>query len=189
MTSAKSNVTIDIQEVLECRMLNPTVVTAIGSDANVPSNVIDKNLNTRWSKDETGSWIQFDLGSRAKICSVDIAWYRGDIRQNVFTVSVSDNGSIFKNVFEGESSGTATGFEKYNLPSGTEGEFVRITVNGNSENNWASIAEITLFGVGSESENPSPPPTQPPSSPPTQPNPGDSGNDAGNLENLFYDGE
>ena len=187
MTSAKSNVTIDIQEVLECRMLNPTVVTAIGSDANVPSNVIDKNLNTRWSKDETGSWIQFDLGSRAKICSVDIAWYRGDIRQNVFTVSVSEDGSIFKNVFEGESSGTATGFEKYNLPSGTEGKFVRITVNGNSENNWASIAEITLFGVGSESENPSPPPTQPPSSPPTQPNPGDSGSDAGNLENLFYE--
>src|ERR687892_267914 len=170
LTSAKSTVSINIKEVLECRTLNPTVVTAIGSDgANVPSNVIDKNLNTGWSKDGTGSWIQFDLGSPAKICSVDIAWYRGDMRQNVFTISVSDDGSVFKKVFDGGSKGTATGFEKYNLPSGTEGKFVRITVNGNTENNWASITEIALFGVRSTSEPPSPPPSQPPSPPPSQP--------------------
>src|ERR671911_576878 len=170
LTSAKSTVSINIKEVLECRTLNPTVVTAIGSDgANVPSNVIDKNLNTGWSKDGTGSWIQFDLGSPAKICSVDIAWYRGDMRQNVFTISVSDDGSVFKKVFDGGSKGTATGFEKYNLPSGTEGKFVRITVNGNTENNWASITEIALFGVRSTSEPPSPPPSQPPSPPPSEP--------------------
>jgi hypothetical protein len=179
MTSAKSIVAIAIKEVLECRTLNPTMVTAIGSDANVPANVIDKNLNTRWSKDGTGSWIQFDLGSKAKICSVDIAWYRGDLRQNAFTVSVSDDGSMFKNVFEGGSSGTATGFEKYNLPSGTEGKFVRITVNGNSENNWASVPEMSLFGVGSESEPPS-------SQPPSQPNPGDGGtNDKFGIKKIY----
>src|SRR5918995_3336101 len=66
LTSSKAMVTINIKEVLECRTLNPTVVTAIGSDANVPSNVIDKNLNTKWSKDGIGSWIQFDLGSKTK---------------------------------------------------------------------------------------------------------------------------
>jgi hypothetical protein len=188
LTSAKSTVTIDNKEVLECRTLDPVVVTALGSDANVPSNVIDKNLNTRWSKDATGSWIQFDLGSKTKICSVDIAWYRGDMRENAFTVSVSDDGSIFKNVIERESSGTASGLEKYNLPSGTEGKFVRITVNGNSENNWTSITEIALFGVESEAETPSssPPPSQPPSSspPPSQPNPGDSGSDAGTKDKF-----
>ena len=214
LTSAKATVSVDIKEVLECRMLNPTMVTAIGSDdINVPSNVIDKNLNTMWSKDGADSWIQFDLGSKAKICSVDIAWYRGDMRQNVFTVSVSDDGSVFKNIFEGESNGTATGFEKYNLPSGSNGKFVRITVNGNSENNRASITEITLFGVGNESEPPSspppsqppsspppsqppsspppsqppssPPPSQPPSSPPpSQPSPGDNGSDAGTNDKF-----
>ncbi len=187
LTSAKATVTVDTKEVLECRMLNPTMVTAIGSDdINVPSNVIDKNLNTMWSREGADSWIQFDLGSKAKICSVDIAWYRGDMRQNVFTVSVSDDGSVFKNIFEGESNGTATGFEKYNLPSGADEKFVRITVNGNSENNRASITEITLFGVGNESEPPSsPPPSQPPSSPPpSQPNPGVNGSDAGTNDKF-----
>jgi hypothetical protein len=91
------------------------------------------------------------------------------MRQNVFTISVSDDGSVFKKVFDGGSKGTATSFEKYNLPSGTEGKFVRITVNGNSENNWASITEIALFGVRSTSEPPSPPPSEPPSPPPSEP--------------------
>jgi F5/8 type C domain/Bacterial Ig domain len=208
LTSNKAIVTINIKEVLECSILNPTVVTAIGSDANVPSNVIDKNLNTRWSKDGIGSWIQFDLGSKTKICSVDIAWYRGDMRQNDFTVSVSDDGSTFENVFEGKSNGSATGFEKYNLPSGPEGKFVRITVNGNSENSWASITEIALFGARSGSEPPSTPPSPPPSTPPSPPpstppspppstppspppstppsppNPGDNGTDAGTNDKF-----
>jgi hypothetical protein len=178
LTSAKSTVTIDNKEVLECRTLDPAVVTALGSDANVPSNVIDKNLNTRWSEDATGSWIQFDLGSKTKICSVDIAWYRGNMRENAFTVSVSDDGSIFKNVIERESSGNASGLEKYSLPSGTEGKVVRITVNGNSENNWTSITEIALFGVESDAETPSSTP------PPSQPNPGDSGSDSGTNDKF-----
>jgi hypothetical protein len=173
ITSNTATITIDIKEVLECSILNPTVVTAIGSDGNVPSNVIDKNLNTMWSKDGIGSWIQFDLGSITKICSVDIAWYRGDVRQNDFNVSLSNDGSTFKTAFEGRSNGSATGFEKYGLPSGPEGKFVRITVNGNTENNWASISEIALFGarIGPEppAEPPSPPPAEPPSPPPAEP--------------------
>ena len=39
--------------------------------------------------------------------------------------------------------------EKYDMPAGTEGRYVRITVNGNTENNWASITEIAVFGSGS----------------------------------------
>jgi hypothetical protein len=174
-TSGRANISIDINEVLECQILNPSVVTAIGSDGNAPSNVVDRNLNTRWSNKGTGSWIQVDLGSKAKVCSVDLAWYRGDVRKNDFTVSLSDDGSRFKRVFEGESTGTGTGFEKYNLPSGTEGRFVRIAVNNNSENNWASITELALFGVASGS----PPSSQPPSTPAIPPSQNDTGNDAG----------
>ena len=32
-----------------CNALPVTGVTAIGNDGNVPSNVLDKDLNTRWS--------------------------------------------------------------------------------------------------------------------------------------------
>jgi hypothetical protein len=107
--------------------------------------VVDNNLGTRWSNLGQGSWIQFDLGSKKSICSVDIAWYRGDIRQNNFVISVSDDGTTFTNKLTGTSNlGTAA--EKYTLPGGTEGRYVRITVNGNTENDWASINEISVFG-------------------------------------------
>ena len=33
-----------------CDQLPISTVTAIGNDGNVPSNAIDNNLNTRWSK-------------------------------------------------------------------------------------------------------------------------------------------
>ena len=143
-----------------CGKLTPTAVTANGNDGNVPSNVLDNNANTRWSNNGIGSWIQLDLGSKKSICSVDIAWYRGSVgRQNNFVISTSDDGTNFVNKFSAKSSGTTSSLEKYNMPVGTEGRYVRITVNGNNENNWASITEIAVFG----SDSTTPPGTnQPP---------------------------
>src|SRR5262245_23070124 len=103
-----------------CDKVAVSAVAASGNDGNVPSNVLDNNLGTRWSNLGQGSWIQLDLGSKKSICSVDIAWYRGDIRQNNFVISVSDDGTTFTNKLTGTSNlGTAA--EKYTLPGGTEG--------------------------------------------------------------------
>jgi F5/8 type C domain len=134
-----------VSTLATCEKLPVTSVTAIGNDGNIPSNVIDNNLNTRWSNLGQGSWIQLDLGSKKSICSVDIPWYRGDLRQNNFVISVSDDGTTFTNKLT-DTSSLGTAAEKYTLPGGTEGRYVRITVNGNTENDWASINEISVFG-------------------------------------------
>jgi len=89
-----------------CQQLPITGVTASGNDGDVPANVLDNNFNTRWSNLGIGSWIQADLGSNMNICSVDIAWYLGNQRQNNFVISVSNDGTTFTNVFTGKSSGT-----------------------------------------------------------------------------------
>ena len=130
---------------------------ANGNDGNLPANAIDNNLNTRWSNLGIGSWIQTDLGEQKTICSVNIAWYNGNVRQNNFVISISNDGSTFTDIFTGKSSGTTLSPESYNLPSNTFGRFVRITVNGNTQNNWASITEIAVNGFGGTS--PPPPPT------------------------------
>ena len=78
----------NVSPLATCEKLPVTSVTAIGNDGNIPSNVIDNNLNTRWSNNGVGSWIQTDLGSKRTICSVDIAWHRGDMRVNNFEISV-----------------------------------------------------------------------------------------------------
>ena len=140
-----------------CDKLPVSSPTANGNDGNVPSNVIDNNLNTRWSNLGQGSWIQLDLGSKKSICSVDIAWYLGNQRQNNFIISVSDDGTAFTQKHSGTSSGTTTSPEKYTLPAPTEGRYIRITVNGNTQNDWASITEISLL----ETQRGSPVPTDP----------------------------
>ncbi len=142
-----------------CQKLPISSVTATGTgdaddhngpdhdadDGNVPANVLDNNLNTRWSNLGVGSFIQADLGGQKTICSVDVAWYRGNLRENNFVISVSNDGTSFTNVFTGKSSGTTLSAEKYTLPSVTT-RFVRVTVNGNTENQWASITELSVDG-------------------------------------------
>src|SRR6266568_319503 len=134
-------------ETDSCQKLEVKGITSTGNDGNLPANVLDNNLNTRWSNLGVGSFIQADLGGQKTICSVDIAWYRGNLRVNNFVISVSSDGTSFTNVFTGKSSGTTLSAEKYTFPSVTA-SFVRITVKGNTENNWASITELSVDGFG-----------------------------------------
>ena len=133
-----------------CSTNLPITVTASGNDGNVPQNVLDNNLGTRWSSNGVGQFITANLGSIQTICSVDIAWYNGNTRQNHFTISTSTDGNSFSPVFSGDSSGTTPNSEKYTFSS-TQAKFVRVTVNGNSANNWASITELDVFGTSASS--------------------------------------
>lgn len=66
--------------------------------------------------------------------------------------------------FQGLGSGTTNGFERYEFPD-TTARYVKITVNGNTLNDWASILEISVFGDPNitPTPTPTPPPTPPPS--------------------------
>jgi len=99
--------TVSASTVTNCQNSPITSVTAIGSDGNVPSNAIDGNLATRWSNLGIGSWIKLDLGTQQTVCSVDIAWYNGNLRSNNFVISTSVDGKTFANVYSGKSSGTS----------------------------------------------------------------------------------
>jgi hypothetical protein len=140
-----------------CIKLPISSVSASGNDGNLPANVLDNNLNTRWSNLGVGSFIQADLGGQKAICSVDIAWYRGNLRHNNFVISVSSDGTSFTSVFSGTGSGTTLSAEKYSLPTSATARFVRVTVNGNTENNWASIAELSVDGLSNTPPQNNPP--------------------------------
>jgi hypothetical protein len=94
-----------------------------------------------------------DLGKVETICSLDIAWYKGNQRNVNFIISVSKDGSTYKNVFDSKSSGTTTSFERYDLQD-IDARYVKITVNGNTQNNYATIADLRVNTVGLENINP-----------------------------------
>jgi hypothetical protein len=53
-------------------------------------------------------------------------------------------------MFSGDSSGTTLNSEKYVIPA-TDARYVRVTINGNTANTWASITELDIFGSSSPS--------------------------------------
>jgi hypothetical protein len=123
-------------------------VSASGDDGNVPANVLDGNLNTRWSCDMSTApcWIQADLGSVQHVSSVSVAWYNGNLRSNTFSIAVSTSGAAFSGVFSGTSSGTTASLETYPFAA-TDARYVRVTVTDNSiHNGWASILELRVDG-------------------------------------------
>jgi hypothetical protein len=145
-----------------CVASTPTAIRANGNDGNVPANVADNDFGTRWSRLGKGSYIEFDLGATKSVCQVQVAWYRGNLRRSRFTVSVSPDRRSFTQVFSGQSSGTSTAMESYAFAP-TSGRYVRITVNGNTENDWASITELKAFA---ELAAPPPPPAEDAGAPP-----------------------
>jgi hypothetical protein len=113
--------------------------------SNMPKNTVDNSLDTRWSSPGKGAWIQFDTGQEVKTCSVDIAWYKGNSRQYSFTVAVSGDGNSYSTVFSGKSSGNTISEERYDFAD-VAARYIKITVLGNTQNNWASITEVDLDG-------------------------------------------
>jgi hypothetical protein len=125
-------------------------VKAIGFDGDdsFPKNAYDNNLETRWSHEGSDSWIQLDLGTRNLICSVDIAWYKGDERSNDFSISLSNDGNSFEKVYQGTSSGTSLSPEIYDFAN-APARFVKVSVYKNTDDfsdltDWAAITEIKV---------------------------------------------
>lgn len=129
-----------------CEPLGVAEVLAGANDGNVPANTLDNDLSTRWSNYGVGSWIRYDLGQNTNICNIDIAWYKGNERQADFVVSTSVDGTTYKDVYSGRSSGTTLNEEVYDFADITA-RYVRITVNGNTDNLWASITEANISGA------------------------------------------
>jgi Bacterial Ig-like domain/F5/8 type C domain len=132
-------------------------VTSSGNQpGNAPSGAIDNDLNTRWSNQGFGSWIKLDLGKINSLCSLKIAWYRGNERVNSFEISTSNDDITFNRIALLKSTGTTSALENIDI-SDTNARYVKITVTGNTQNDWISISEIDIIGKGIQQPPPPPP--------------------------------
>jgi F5/8 type C domain-containing protein/alginate lyase len=133
-------------------------VTASTSDTNVPANAVDGSLDTRWSANGDGQWLQIDLGTARTIGYVRVAVYSGNTRTSAFELQVSNGGGIWSTVWSGSSSGSTTGLETYDFGD-VEARWVRYLGHGNSVNTWNSVTEIEIWASGGTTPPPTPTPT------------------------------
>jgi hypothetical protein len=143
--SPEAQTASDALTATNCRLLPTTRVTAIGDDGNVPANTQDDNLTTRWSHLGKGSWLTMDLGTTQNLAGATVAWHRGNERQNHFTLETSEDGTTFTQAYAGTSALNAAA-QTYRFTAVRKARYVRVTVNGNTVNDWNSIAESRACG-------------------------------------------
>ncbi|WP_341843626.1 cellulase family glycosylhydrolase [Chitinophaga caseinilytica] len=127
-------------------------VSASTDDGNVPANVLDNDLNTRWSASGNPQWIQFCLSTVQTVSGVQIAFYNGNVRTSNFDIQVSQNGTSWTNAATNlTSSGTSTQLETFSIAP-QSAKYVRIVGHGNSVNAWNSYTEVKIVaGSGLQS--------------------------------------
>lgn len=130
-----------------CRLLSTATVNASGDDGegSVATNTQDDNLATRWSGAGVGAWLRLDLGGVQPLSGVAVAWHRGTERQSYFTVATSEDNVTYTQAYSGTSALT-TAAQTYTFPSVRRARYVKVTVNGNTMNTWASITEARACG-------------------------------------------
>jgi acid phosphatase type 7 len=131
-----------------CTALTTAQVSASGDDGagSVAANSQDDDLATRWSGPGQGAWLTMDLGSAQSLTGVAVAWHQGTTRQNHFTLSTSPDGVTFTQDYAATSA-LSSAVQMYAFSAPRTGRYVRITVNGNTVNDWASITEARVCGV------------------------------------------
>ncbi|GAA0557656.1 cellulase family glycosylhydrolase [Chitinophaga japonensis] len=128
-------------------------VSASADDGNVPANVLDNDLNTRWSALGDGQWIQFCLNNTASISGVNIAFYQGNTRTATFDVLTSTDGSAWTTAAGNlQSSGSTLALQSFHFTP-RSGRYVRIVGHGNSVNDWNSFTEVQV-STGSGAPSP-----------------------------------
>lgn len=133
--------------VTNCRVLTTAAVSASGDDGDgsVAANTQDNNLFTRWSGWGKGSWLLLDLGSAQRLSGAAIAWHLGTVQISHFTISTSEDGASYTQVYAGDSAPN-TAAQTYTFSAPRRARYVRIVVNGNVLNDWASITEARACG-------------------------------------------
>ncbi|GAA1554002.1 hypothetical protein GCM10009827_088470 [Dactylosporangium maewongense] len=112
---------------------------------NPPQNAVDGNLTTRWSGSGFGAFLTVDLGAQRSICGAGVAWHRGDVRWNDYTIYTSVDNVTYVKAWEGRSSGKTLQPEVTTFPA-RQARYVKYAWWNNAEGNgWASITEATAL--------------------------------------------
>ncbi|MBR3762671.1 MAG: discoidin domain-containing protein [Lachnospiraceae bacterium] len=117
--------------------------------ANIAANVIDGDLNTRWSAklvDGVSPELILDLMRVQEISGMAMAFWSDDGRQYYLTFSVSTDGINYEKVCDRTSAGSIKEYEFLEFDKNVNARYIKITSTGNSKNTlWTSILEAIAY--------------------------------------------
>lgn len=124
-----------------------TAVTAWAdtSDENIPLNLIDNNLSTRWSGLGENVSAYLDYGYEIEVKQLAIAWANGNMRQEYFEIYSSIDGENWNlEIPRRSSSGLSNKYELFDCDFNAR--YIRYKGFGNSASEWNSPSDIVALG-------------------------------------------
>lgn len=117
---------------------------------HTPEMAIDGDLFTKWTAKGQGIQYLIELSATSTVTKLLYSQAKGDVRQYLFDVEVSNNGINFELVTQVLTPGNTTGFVEQQI--GKAGvNFIRLTCNGNNGSDpklvlWNNFQEIKVLG-------------------------------------------
>lgn len=139
---------------------NGTKIPVTGADvwasytpeaANGAAGVVDGNFETKWSvsgtSDENPESLTMYLGGDYIVSRVGVAFGEGNLREYVFSVSVSSDGENFSEVAAKSVSEKTKGLQQIEVVP-TSARYVRLNVFGRTDGgNWVQVTEFYAYGA------------------------------------------
>lgn len=112
-------------------------------DGQPPEQLLDGDLNTRWSASGLEQMVLIDLGKIQAIDQLQLAFYLGDQRQTILRIEQSKEMETWDEVFFGLSSGTTAERETISFPP-QQARYLLLTFYGNTSSLWNSVTELSI---------------------------------------------
>lgn len=120
------------------------------NDGHTPEMAADGDFQpeSRWSSKGTGKELILDMRFPQTLKELGLAWYKGDERRSLFSVSTSIDGNDYSPLVErGPSSGVSKLIERIDFDD-RPARFIKITGYGNEASEWNSLVEVQPYGCG-----------------------------------------
>lgn len=135
--------------------LSAATIVAITADQsqqdNPATHAFDASPDTRWSAQGRGRWIQCELSEPVHINKIGLGFHHPE-RDYRFEIQISDDAKNWRP--STRSSSRAEPGVRYTKIDPGAARFVRITVDGSDQNDWANIHTISIPGVGPATPKP-----------------------------------
>ncbi len=135
-------------------LFQPVVSTGTPDGANVVSNLVDDDTDTRWSVNGFPQSATVDLEDDILISGTEVTCYQDRAYQFIIEGALTENGPYTMLVDRSDNSSAGTPTTPItNLVDATLARFVRITVTGANEYTgpWVSLTELRVFGENTTS--------------------------------------
>ena len=106
---------------------------------NNDKNAADGKMDTRWSSNVSGNFLEFDIGEVKELDGIALA-YMDSNRFYKYDILISDDKINYTKVYSGTSGGFATDWEYLPLP--VKARYVRYVGYGHADGEWNSVIEF-----------------------------------------------